>query len=374
MTGRSANTLAALRQLACLGLPGREAFPEAMKLLRSLVGFEVDGSLFLDENCDLTDARVDYQSPAVLLDYAENFLNRTDGDGITGLTLKQAHDSGLRVFQSSRFIERGAMQKTAFWNRILRPIEAGWCCQMPLRDGQRPLANLVLMRPFRLPDFSAAEVRLAAQAQSWLSHLLARREVLAPEAADMLYASGESGTVLVDEAGRVLSASAGALALLHQAVGVAYSPVNLRQAVRGEVTTLARNLARMVGGALNGDGTAPPVLRLHGRYGNFQVRAFALQAFAGDRVAQTSLHVERQTPLSLRLFRSRRFLALSQRERDVALRLVAGHSTTAIARDLGIKPSSVIHHTRSLYNRLGVSSQKALLPALLTDPVEVVAS
>lgn len=368
MTARATKLMAALRQLACLGLPGKTALPEAIALLRELVGFDVDGTLFVNDRFDLLDAQVNFRDMVVLQDYAENFFNRPDGDGVTGMTLQQAHECGMRVVQSSRFIERRGMEETTFWNRAMRPIGMGWCCQIPLRDGIHPLANLVLMRPFTQSDFSPEQVRRAAEGQPWLSHLLAAPAQGSPEADASLVPSGDSGTAILDAQGRLLAASADALSLLHHAAGLEYSPRTVRRAAQGELQELLRSLARAVGAALNGLDTPLPAAFLRSRYGTFQVRAHALRVYSQGSPRQVSVHIERHVPLSLRLFRSPGFLALSMRERDVCLRLVAGHSAAAIARDLGIKPSSVIHHTRSLYNRLAVSSQKELVGALLASP------
>lgn len=366
MTKRTTNALGALRQLACLGLPGKTALPEAVDLLRQLVGFDVDGALFVNEQFDLLDAQVNFRDMLVLQDYAENFFNRPDGDGVTGMTLQRSHESGMRVVQSSRYIARSSLTETAFWNRAMRPIGMGWCCQIPLRDGARPLANLVIMRPFTMPDFSAAQVRLAAESQPWLSHLLVSPVSTGEEAP--LTPSGDSGTAILDAQGRLLSVSADALSLLHHAAGLEYSPRTVRQAAQGEIQTLLRTLAGAVGAALQGQETPLPAAMLRSRYGAFQVRAHALTAYAPGNSRQVSVHIERYVPQTLRLFRSPRFLELSMRERDVCLGLALGHSSPAIARELGIKPSSVIHHTRSLYNRLGIGSQKELLGALLAAP------
>ena len=49
--------------------------------------------------------------------------------------------------------------------------------------------------------------------------------------------------------------------------------------------------------------------------------------------------------------------ALTERETQVAVLLLAGHSTKSIAARLSISPETVKVHRRNLYEKLAVSSQ-----------------
>lgn len=368
MAAKPAKTLSALRQLACLGLPGKTILPEAIELLRALVGFDTHGVFHVDGQCRITDAYIPPDVPAfVLLDYVENFHNRPDGEGTVGPTMTQALNGGLRTVHASRFIERQAFVKTDFWNRIMRPAGMGWRMRVPLREGTRPLANLDLGRCISVRDFSASDTRLLEQVHPWLCHALAHDGAATPDGAEPFLPTGDSGTAVLDAGGRVVAASAGAVALLHQAAGVPLVQHNPRVALQEDAQTLLRRLAQAVGASLAGKPTLPPAGVVRNAHGTFHLRAYALDASAPGTPMQVSLHIERRAPLSLRLFRSPRFLALSARERDVCLGVLAGRSHTEIARRLGIKPSSVIHHTRSLYLRLSIGGRKELLPALLGE-------
>ena len=48
---------------------------------------------------------------------------------------------------------------------------------------------------------------------------------------------------------------------------------------------------------------------------------------------------------------------LTQREREVLERLVRGHSTQALARDMGVRYSTIRTHIQSILNKLGVHSK-----------------
>jgi DNA-binding CsgD family transcriptional regulator len=57
-------------------------------------------------------------------------------------------------------------------------------------------------------------------------------------------------------------------------------------------------------------------------------------------------------------------VALTARERDVALRLAAGSSRTDVSRQLGISPHTVTEFTRRIYRKLGVNNRARLAAKL----------
>jgi hypothetical protein len=54
-------------------------------------------------------------------------------------------------------------------------------------------------------------------------------------------------------------------------------------------------------------------------------------------------------------------------KREICLHVLAGRSHSEIAREMAIKPSTVIYFTRQLYLKLGITRQAELLPALLSE-------
>ncbi len=85
--------------------------------------------------------------------------------------------------------------------------------------------------------------------------------------------------------------------------------------------------------------------------------------FAGRTLVVTAAPLGR-----LLLLRARPLSAidrLTRRERDVALAYSRGHSSKAVARQLGISPATVHHHLRIAYDKLGVDN-KASLALLFT--------
>lgn len=383
-----AKTLIALRQLALLDHSGSFAIPEAVGLLRAQIGFNVATMKWLDKHINIIDVMhfpdnvptfspnpIDYRAMStehltVAFDYFENFHNRLDGEGMSGCTIRNAQASGAIVVAApSREIFRREYVNSAFYARVIIPLGYGWNRLLPIRRSDRsPLAILHIGRLLNTPDFNASDVRFLEQAQPWLEHLM-RRDAL-PASSEPHFPTGESVNMIIDAQGRILSASLGALALLYQATDVPLKNGSiLHNTIQGKVDTFLKRLAKPAEAALNGCPALPPEAQINNRWGRFYLRAYVLSAFTTGSPLQISLHIERHVPLSVRLFRSLRFLALSPREREVCLHLLAERTHPEIAIKMGVKISTVVYFIRQLYQRLGINRLAELLPALLLpDP------
>lgn len=364
---RTANLLAALRQLSCQGLPDKMALPESLGLLRQMVGFDMEVGIHVDDRCRLVDAHVPPQvALADLREYAAHFYARsTEKSQAVGWTTQQVMASGLAVVQGSQIVSRQALACSELYNRVLRRYDMGWILQVPLRDGPRPLACLVLTRPFTQHDYRERELHLIRQAQPWLCHALARVAIHDAEHQQPAPEAVEAGLLVIDGAGRLVHSSDGALRLLHLAAGEPLTEHSLTHAARGQVDALWRRLTAAVFAVAAGHGTVLPAGGVRNAHGYFRWRAYALEAHAPGMPTHMALHVERRLPLAAQLFRAPRFLALSARERDVALALAHGRSREETANALGVSPSSVVSYVRSLYRKLGVSQAKDVAGALL---------
>ncbi len=364
------NTLAAMRQLACLGLPAQTVLPEMIRLLDRLVGFDVGVGMHVDEQIRLTDVHVpSYISLADLSAYANRFYDRqSGGSDAVGWTTRQAMQSGLDIVQGSRIVTRRTLEHSDLWNRVLRNYDMGWICQIPLRDGSRPLACIAIARPFTQRDYGEREIQLMRMAYPWMCHAMARRSPSADINELQATQPVASGMLLVDAQGHVLQASDGSLMLLQRASASAPSPIHAMQPLDDQACTLIRKQVNSVLQLTAGRSAAVPAGQIVNAYGRFCWRAYLMHAQSTpESSAQVAIHLEHYLPLSAQLFRSPKFLDLSTRERDVGLALAAGHGTADIAKTLNIKPSSVIDYTRSLYERLGISQARDVVTAVLSE-------
>jgi len=362
--------LAALRQLALTASGGRVAMIEALRLMQHIVPNDNISIFWKDKYANIIDHHNEMDIPlSIALDYLENFTRPTMQNGERNIyhpTIVQAHSFDVRVTynNNSPIYNHKQFVNSEFYNRILRPIDLGRAVEMQLLHADiTSLASITIARSFQSADYTAAEIDLLVQAQPWLEHLARKDDLAVPDTQSI--GNGESASLLIDARGKVLSSSAFALSLLHQAADTPLADKPLRQTAQGDASILLRRLSSSVANALSSLFALPPSLVINNRWGRFQLHAYVLSAFETGAPIQISLHIEKQVPLSLSLFRLPRFLELTPREREVGLFMLAGLERNEIARELGVKQSTVVYFTRQLYRRLDINQQSELLPSLM---------
>ncbi len=359
--------LVAIRQLALLSSGGYMALPEMLALMRGLVGCDGINMFWTDAEGRVTDfSPSEPMQVGLAIDYVENFAAHEARQRVAGMLPRPYFQAGQLTYRSSasEHFDRRGLERSDIYNRILKRIGFGWgagaLCRRP--DGVA-LGGLGVGRELRARDFSGRDVACLNEAQPWIEHLLRRNAE--PAAREPYLADAATATLVLDVHGGILSASSGALLLLHQAADV---PLRGGGDRKGEMSRLLRHFARTTDAVLHGRPASPPAMTIGNRWGRFHLRAYPLHAFETGSPMHVSLHIERQVPYSIGLFRSPRFLALSAREREVALHILAGRSHVESAAAMGVKPSTAIYFTRQLYAKLDISRQTDLLPTLLRAP------
>lgn len=114
------------------------------------------------------------------------------------------------------------------------------------------------------------------------------------------------------------------------------------------------------------------VLSFYRRSDREQAEAEALATLADMALPVLRKHgeliaPEAETPLVDRLLDGLKthYPALTEREREVCARTLAGMTAEAIALDLGVKPSTVLTYRRRAYERFGISSANQLMTRLI---------
>ncbi len=359
--------LLALRQLALTAPAATAALPEVFALLRGMVGCETISIYWHDAGFNITNIVHAESAPlAVQADFIENFAPHEELQRVAGMLPRAVYQTGEGTYRSSAspHFDVQALKHSEFYNRILRPIGNGWGAGLLCRgqDGG-PLGGIGMGRALHARDFNAREMQSLREAQPWVQHLL-RRDAISPDDGAFV-SSGESASLLLDATGKLLSASAGGLDLLHLAAGTTLTGALLRKSAQGDVQSLLRSFVQPLLRLPQEPLAAPPSRTLHNAWGRFCLRAYVLHGADGGAQPQISLHIERQVPLALRLFRAPRFLELSPRERETCLHLLAGRSHTGVAQAMGVKPATAIYFTRQIYQKMEIQRQAELLPALL---------
>jgi DNA-binding CsgD family transcriptional regulator len=209
---------------------------------------------------------------------------------------------------------------------------------------------LHLLRRAGRPDFDAAEVAFVA---GLVPHLAAALRDWMLAAPDPGAAPAGPGVLVLDAANQVESVSADAEAWLAQFTEFrSPGPTQPLPAVVYAVACAARAPAEL---------HAPPAhgrLRLAG--GSWlHVRATRLRGRAGGDGSQVAVVLEPARPEQVAPVIARA-AGLSPREREVAMLVLQGRSTTEIAQRLFISPWTVQDHVTAIFDKVGVRNRRDL--------------
>jgi DNA-binding NarL/FixJ family response regulator len=347
MTPKKSRELSRLRELCALDLPTSLVMPTLLVELHALV----PSSRNLFDWCDGDGALTRYcvEGPVdeeVAKLYFDEFHNRREAEAMPSFA--QALRSGA-VLNSAAQLDTARFMGSALYAEIWRPQAFRYRVELIVRSGAgAPLGSLVLYRGPREPCFTAAEEARLLPLLPHLAQALSRDAMVrcapghwqpAPEAAEVL---------LLDEAGHLCHASAGARRLLLQA---GPGPGLPRQPSTEAV------LAGLHAAARHG-----PVKRMvDSPWGRFEFSARRLEAVDGAAPSWTQVQLRRFEPRELADERCLQGLALSCGQAAVARLLLQGLAQAEVAQRLSIAPSTVIDHTRKLYQRLGVRSARELV-------------
>lgn len=178
-----------------------------------------------------------------------------------------------------------------------------------------------------------------------------------PTAPASLYVPSQTGTLLLDDAGRVLHACSHAARLLSLATVdmacTAHTIDSLWAQLRAAQPTAGCDHATTRG-------------ELHNPCGQFVFRMQRLNAPADPTGAGATLvTLTHYQPLALKILRQCEQFALPPKQTQIAVQLVHGESYDAIATQLDISAHTVIDHTRKLQTRLAVRNRSELVAKLV---------
>ena len=359
------NALSALAQLACLGVPGDAVVDDLLLVLRDLVGWDLSVYMALDAQAGPADLRT---SPGVTQQEMATYLRRWHGRGESAHFAPQMRDAlRRRLYDCVRTSDAmPRLHHTAYFNEMMRPAGLAWGVRAVLREDGVPLGTFALGRARGRPDFSQRDVALLRQALPHIAHAVARKGAArAQDGGDPLHAA-ESALVLVDGQGRIQSGSGAAWSLLARAAGRAQALGTVDDLALAWAQPWLAALVQRMQALLLGAPGRPPVVVERNRYGSFHLRGYVLEPGGGAMAGLYGVQIERRVPLAQRLFVSAAFREFTARERDVCLHLAQGGATADIAQALGVQASTVVTHTRSIYQRLQINARSQLVPALLS--------
>jgi DNA-binding CsgD family transcriptional regulator len=230
-----------------------------------------------------------------------------------------------------------------------------------ITEAGRPVGAFHFFRSADEPDFTPRDYALLDALHGFIAHGLHDGPT-----EDRYNDSGDRALVILDRTGRLLHLSPEARRLLLMALTPRWAPdtaPRMRLDEPAELVQLCHALTAASTGRLP---AAPPVVRRTNAWGEFVLRAYWLDAQAGNGEPSqfVGVTIERREPRRLALWRRVEALPLSGREKQVCLLLARGHDAAEAARAIGVGEHTVVSHRRSLYNKLGVDNRLALIDRL----------
>jgi DNA-binding CsgD family transcriptional regulator len=351
-----ASLRAQIRQLCCLGLPAETLMPRLLPMLRTLVPADSAGFFWVDAGGHMRNL------------YAERMLPMDRSQ----LYFKRFYDSDEHPFRR-QFVERmeraragenvtsvsadESLQRTAYYNEIMRELDAHHVMYGVVRDHGGAIGQLSLYRSRTSREFDANERAELNNTLRYVAHAVAAPGVEAgmPAGEKLLAAmpgipryvdTEDEAVAVVDAAGTLLHGSDQLKRLLVQAVDGSFVP-DPKFSSDGAVQNMLGQLLRMLRDA----GDAPPVLVRDTRWGRLQLRAYHLDEH-GAESAPVAIRVLRQEPLLLKLAEAMQSLGLAPQQQEIALLLARGMTNPEIAVEMGVSPNTVSYHIKQLFQKL----------------------
>ncbi|HEX9389700.1 MAG TPA: LuxR C-terminal-related transcriptional regulator [Usitatibacteraceae bacterium] len=359
---------AQIRQLCCLGLSAETLMPRLLPLIRQLVPADSAGFFWVDSSGDMHNLYAERMLPSEHMRlYFEHFYD-SDEHPFRRQFLARVQ-AGIEVDSSSA---DAALQRTAYYNEILRELDAHHVLYGVVRDHGSALGQISLYRPRKSSEFDAKARADLASILHYVAHAVAIRNGLPIELATESDNDGinksqqvdtdDEAVVIAHVDGRLLHASEQARRLLVQAVDGAFAPGRLRAADTA-VTDMIVRLAEM----LRDTGSRPPLLTVQTRWGRLQLRAYRL----GDAVsadAPIAIRIARQEPMLLKFAEALRTLGMPPQQQDIALRMAQGKSNQEIAQGMGLSPNTVAYHIKQIFSKLNAHGRAETISRILESP------
>lgn len=352
--------LAHIRQLCCLGLSGQALMPALLRAIREYVDAESAGFFWVDAKGDMTNLYADRMlSPGLMRLYFERHYDSDE------FPFKQAFLARAgradSVTSSSASAE---LLKTAYYNEILRHLDAHHVMYAVIRDQGSALGQLSLYRPKNAPPFSAGARAAIKDISRYVTHAV-NRPAESPDAGQYVD-SADEGLVVVDGKGLIVQGAGASLNLLAMATFREFNQAHTSLAIGDRVPAIVRTLIdRLVRVAGGGDAPVPRV-HLDGAWGRFLLSAYALGDVQASASPLIGVHVRRQEQLVVKLAAAMGSLDLPPQQREVALLLARGKSNAEISAALNVSSNTASYHIKQLFHRLDAHDRAQAVSRILS--------
>ena len=334
--------------------------PALLREMHALIPSYGNQFMWADENQQLSNMYGENPDTAQYAPvFVEKFYNREDRLIGGGFTNALRSERGVVDRDQALTVDKTSYYKSDLYNLLFRPLGYDDLLRMNIREGDRPLGVIGLLRHPGAPPFSAEDKRNLASLEPFIAHALKER----PATDATLVDSGENGLIVADAAGKPVYMSAEGRRLLFLATNPQVVPGKTEPAaLPAAVVRICRNLAAVFAGD---EAAEAPAHHHRNPWGGFTFRAYRLDAEDASS-SLIGVAVSRQEPLPLRLMRGLGRLPLSPRQAEICLMMANGLSYREIAERLGISRHTVIAHSRWIHDNLNVANRAELVNRLLS--------
>ena len=356
---------ARIRQLCCLGLPGELLIPSLLPALRELVPSDSAGFFWVDARGDMTNLYAERLLPPDLMSlYFERFYDGR-GSAFRHAFLERARAPEGVVATTAE----GDFTRTAYYNEILRKLDAHHVLYGVVREQGAALGQVSLYRASDAPGFSARERADLTSVMRYVAHGIAAG--LQPSAnGAAAFQDTDDEAMLVLEGGAIRHGSEKARRLLLLATTSEINAASLGAAVNDRAAQALRTVCDRLHSVGRGDEAAPPSITLESKWGRYVMRAYWLDDDRSAR-APIGVRIQRQEPMILRFVQAMGRLPLSPQQREIALAIAQGKSTQEIADALGVSANTVAYHVKQLFLKLDVHDRAGAVARITSGEAAV---
>jgi len=348
-------TLALLRQLCALRLPAHSLMPAVLRTVRALVPCDSAAFFWVDPDGHIENFYAErLLAPQQIRSYFSQHYAADSHAFRDGFLARAARENWTVEVNAGE-----TLAGTAYFEEILKPLNAHRILQGIVHDRGVPLGQVSLYRGPRAKAFSATECATLTSAGRYLAHMLTS-DVTAPLAAssDTYRDSGEEAIVLCSANGVITQASPRAFALLTCAAGDTLNRRTLSGPIDRTANALLRQVVRKV---LDQPALAdtPAEVMVVNAWGRHRLRGYAL----GE--GGFGVMVQRQEHLLVRLADAMRRHPLSAQQREVALLLAQGLSNQRIAAAMAVSINTASYHVKQLFAKLDAHDRAEAIARIL---------
>ena len=365
---RVSSAFASIKQLCCLGLPAATVAPTLLERIPQLIPSDGNSLFWCDESGVISDM-ISQQPTAmeVMPLYLTEFHEKLERNVFIGWSESRKFKHAVYFDQLLKVPYKEHVAQ-AFYGEILSVIGFHWGLCLAIWGADQCHGFLHIHRDKTRNAFVDSERHRLDMISEYLGHLMSAPGTLGDGFMNSALTI-DHGVIIANSSGKVIHINEHANKLLY----MLKNPQNLvpRWYKSGKIdlfTELIPELCyrlRLVFQSI--ENTPTPAIEVTNEFGRFELRSTPLNALSEEFPQLVNITITRKVPLSLAITDRLDNINLTPKQREIALGLCLGASTTKLASQLNITQGTVKSHTKDLYERLDVNDRTGLLSKVIAQ-------